>query len=287
MLGALRHEITFATALKENGLPARWLAVPIVLTSHTYENGKNELSHQDPTMAEALMGETSDVSRVVFPADCNSATATMRTIYCSHGEIWGVVVPKREVPVVLSQNESEQLCRDGALELEWVGLKRDPLQVILTAIGAYQLVEVLKASQRLVRYGVAHRVIYMFEPGRFRVGRNEAERKHLASPELVQRLYPEFVAARVFVGHTRPEPLLGLLRPLDTGPVKTIALGFQNHGGTLDVDGMMFVNRLTWAHCLVAVATVLSVPRHTFLTPIELDALEGKRSPQGVLFPMP
>lgn len=64
MQSALRQEIIFAAHAKANGTPARWLSVPLLLTSRTWENGKNEQSHQDPSLVEAMFGEASDVVRV-------------------------------------------------------------------------------------------------------------------------------------------------------------------------------------------------------------------------------
>ncbi len=57
MLGAIRQELIFARHQNEAGLGPKWLSIPVILTSHTWENGKNEQSHQDPTLCEALMGE--------------------------------------------------------------------------------------------------------------------------------------------------------------------------------------------------------------------------------------
>ena len=39
--------------------------------------------------------------------------------------------------------------------------------------------------------------------------------------------------------------MLGVLAPLVTG-ASTVALGYANAGGTLDVDGLLFVNRCSW-----------------------------------------
>jgi len=123
----------------------------------------------------------------------------------------------------------------------------------------------------------------MLEPGRFRAPRSEGERGHAAAAALRDELYPESVPQRVFVTHTRPEPLLGTLQPLHTGKGQTVALGFVGQGGTLTVPGMLFVNRCTWAHILVAVASVIGVPREKLLTVEELAALDGKASPEGVI----
>src|SRR5690606_39376043 len=63
MLGLIRQEVIFARHQRVLGQEPRWLSVPLVVTSHTWENSKNEQSHQDPTMGEALLGEMSDTAR--------------------------------------------------------------------------------------------------------------------------------------------------------------------------------------------------------------------------------
>jgi phosphoketolase len=101
---------------------------------------------------------------------------------------------------------------------------------------------------------------------------------------LVAELYPDSVPARVFVTHTRPEPILGTLHSLHTGRNKTSALGFINRGGTLNVPGMLFVNRCSWVHILSEVARLLDLPREELLSPEEMKALNGRASPAGVIF---
>lgn len=102
MLGALRQDIIFARHQHEAGHSPGCLTVPVVLTSHTWENGKNEQSHQDPTLAEALLGEMADTARVLFPVDANSTLALLREMYGTHGQIAALIVPKRPVPARLS-----------------------------------------------------------------------------------------------------------------------------------------------------------------------------------------
>jgi hypothetical protein len=96
MHGALRQEIIFANHLNESGRAQAWLSIPLILTSHTWENGKNEQSHQDPSMAEAMLGELSHISRVLFPPDFNTAAAMMERIYQTRGQFWTVVIPKAD-----------------------------------------------------------------------------------------------------------------------------------------------------------------------------------------------
>ncbi|WP_447980035.1 phosphoketolase family protein [Candidatus Nitrospira bockiana] len=285
MHGAVRQEVIFANHCEEAGRPQRWLSIPLILTSHTWENGKNEQSHQDPSMAEALLGEPAPVSRVVFPADFNTAAAVIERVYQTHGQIWTVVLPKADViPDLFTAEEAARLVSDGGMTLEWAGRDPDRAQVILTAVGAYQLGEVLRASRRLAERDVRHAVVYLLEPGRFRGPRSEREQAHGAPSDLVERLFPETVHPRLFVTHTRPEVMLGTLVPLHTGR-RTCGLGYINQGGTLNTPGMLFVNRCTWAHCLMEVARLLEVPRQHVLAQEELEALDGKRSPHGVIIP--
>jgi phosphoketolase len=284
MHGVLRQEVIFANHCHEAGRRQGWLSIPLVLTSHTWENAKNELSHQDPSMAEAMLGELSDVSRVVFIPDYNSAAVVTQGVYRTQGQLWTLVVPKAEViPDLFTTEEATRLLEQGALRLEWAGHNSGPPRLILTAIGAYQLEEVLKASARLGERQVPHTVVYMLEPGRFRRPRSAGEQHHVAPAQLVAALYPETTPARLFVSHTRPEVLLGVLQPLHTGYGTTSALGFIGQGGTLTVAGMLFVNRSTWAHILEEAARLLGLPRQDVLTEEELAALDGQVSPHGVI----
>jgi phosphoketolase len=171
--------------------------------------------------------------------------------------------------------------KNGALNVdEYNGNKA---QVILAAIGSYQLMEALRAGKRLAEKGISHRVVYIIEPGRFRSPRDEHEAEIMASFEMINQLFPDAVPARVFLAHMRPETLQGVIRPLDTGSGKTKVLGFINHGGTLNEAGMLFANRCTWAHAVAAVAETISCDLQELLTEAEIAAISGKGDPYVVL----
>lgn len=283
MHGAIRQEIIFADHCRRNGRPQNWLSIPVVLTSHTYENGKNEQSHQDPMLCEALMGEPADVSRVVFPADYNSAAAVMEALYLTHGQIWTLVVPKGDVPVVFDGPTARRLARAGGVRVEAAGFQVEHPDLILTAIGAYQLRQVLIASARLTQRQVPHSVVYLLEPRRFSDPKDEDEAAVTVSADARRALYPDAARARLFVTHTRAGRIQGLLQVLNTGP-RTLALGYRNQGGTLSVDGMMFVNRQSWAHIVAAAAGLMGRRPEELLNTEELAALARRKSPQGILF---
>ncbi len=284
MHGVVRQEIIFANHCEEKVCKQGWLSIPLILTSHTWENAKNEQSHQDPAMAEAMLGEVSNVSRVIFVPDYNTASVVTRGVYQTNAQIWTLVIPKiDQIPDLFTLEESQRLLEQGALRLDWAGFDTTKPRVILTAIGGYQLEQAVKASLRLKERSVAHSVVYMLEPGRFRLPRSEGEQAHLAAQELRTALYPETALERIFITHTRPEPMLGILQPLNTGYNHTVGLGFAVQGGTLTVPGMLFVNRCTWAHILQESARLLDIKRGELLTDEELAALDGKVTPEGVI----
>ncbi|MFV3304164.1 xylulose 5-phosphate 3-epimerase [Pseudomonas sp. NY15181] len=276
MLGAVRQTIIFARQQKEVGRPAGWLGWPLVATSHTWENGKNQQSHQDTTFCEALLGEMNDMVRVVFPADHNSALALLPEIYRSRGQLTCMVIPKRERPSEFSRAQAEQLAREGALVLdEHPG--SDPL--LLIANGSYQLAEMRRAALRLEEAGYPYRLVYLQEPGRFRAPRDNWELQSVADEALTARLFPDHCERRVLLTHMRPEVARGHLWPILPDALKTSVLGYRNQGGTLDEAGMLFANRASWANVLAACARLMDVPRTALLTPDEAAAVAGKGDP--------
>jgi phosphoketolase len=286
MHGAVRQELTFAAQCKTAGRPPRWLSVPIVLTSHVWESGKHSFSHQDPAMAEVMMNEVAGLSRVFFVPDTNTARVVMHQVYLTQGEIWTLVVPKSDqTPELFSGEEAVKLMERGAARLDWAGYKTDNAQLLLTAIGSYQLEQLLLASARLAERQVAHAVNYILEPGKFRGAAAALPTDPVAI--LLDELYPPAIKARLFVMHTRPEPMLGVLRALDAAPEQVGALGFLGRGGTLDVDGMLYLNRCSWAHIVSEAARVLRVPPVELLTTDEISALHGGRSPHESIFGAP
>mgnify|MGYP001766553185 CR=1 FL=1 len=252
MLGMLRQEIIFARRQKELGQSPGWISVPLIVTSHTWENSKNEQSHQDPTIGETLLGEMSDTARVLFPVDANTATAALREVYAGRGQLACIVVSKRDTPNHFTAEAAQALLAHGAAHVAG-----DPAtaQLQFVAVGAYQLEEALKAHARLAHHGLASCVTVVVEPGRLRMPRDDIEAGFVLGDADLESLFPPQLP-RVLLSHTRPEPMLGVLRRIDAGPSKTRALGYINRGGTLDVAGMLIANRCTWVSAIYAAAQV-------------------------------
>jgi phosphoketolase len=283
MLGAIRQELIWSDHLLSQNREPGWISVPLILTSHTYENGKNERSHQDTTLCEVLLGEPSNVSRVLFPADYNTAIASLDYCYQTRGKIFTLVASKEKTtPDFFSKSDALLLIQNGIIRIN-SPLSDDKPNVILTAIGSYQLHQVMRAANRLRQHKIKVAINYLIDPGRFREPRGAREAALQTSEALRSHYFPPKISARIFVCHTRPHVMSGILRTLDTGS-STRFLGFINQGGTLDTDGMLFVNQQSWAHIVRACAQSLAVDPAQFLDSLEIKALIGEISPQGVIF---
>lgn len=255
MLGAMRQEVIFARHTLETGRRVNWLSVPVLVSSHTWENGKNEQSHQDPTLCEAWLGEMADVAPVYFPFDANCAVAVMCTLYKQTGRVATVVTPKNVTPYFCSAAQAQQAVLDGAMVL-----KHDADAILqFLAIGAYQLEAVNKAAQVMREQGVDCSVVAILEPGRFRIPRDAREAHYVHTDADIARIIPS-VETRLIVCHTHAEVITGVLRRLDTGIAQTRVLGYRNRGGTLDVAGMQEANGQSWQAIVVAANTLLGLP---------------------------
>lgn len=118
----------------------------------------------------------------------------------------------------------------------------------------------------------------VIEPGRLRIPRDPIEAAYVDDDATVQALFQPGLP-RVLLCHTRPEPMLGVLRRLDGGPASTRALGYISRGGTLDVAGMLFANRCSWAHAVDAAAAVAGWSRDALLDLAQREAIDGIGDP--------
>ena len=277
MVGALRQDIIFARQQMEAGRAPQWIGVPVVVTSHTWENGKNQQSHQDPTIGEALLGEMSDISRVMFPPDAATAVEALRQVYASRGVIACVVAAKRPTPCVFDAAAAQRAFDLGAITVDTDVASE--LQVV--AVGAYQLAEARRAATRLRERGLRVQVTCIVEPGRLRAPRDEYEAAFVIGEDPLSELFPPGLP-RLLVTHTRPEPLIGVLRRIDEGPGRLRAHGYLSRGGALDAAGMLFANRCTWAHLTASAAQLLGLDSDRLLTPAEAAAVAGQGDPQAL-----
>ena len=275
MLCPMRQEIMFSRQLRESGREAVWLSVPVVVTSHTWENGLDGGGGQHCALPTAWLEEMSDVAPVLFPCDAATTVTTLERLYGQRGSVAVVVVPRLPLPVVTDENQAWLGADEGLLVLS----HDDDASLQLIAVGAYQLQSVQRAAQRLRANGVACSVVALIEPGRFRMPRDAHEAAYVHSAEKISALIPE-VATRIIVTHTCAEIMTGVLRPLDRGAANTRFLGYRNHGGALDVFGMQYANQQTWAHIVKAGHDMLVAGNDpAFLSDTEYQAVTGRGDP--------
>jgi phosphoketolase len=197
----------------------------------------------------------------------------MAALYQTRAQIWTLVIPKAEVACLFTAEEAKRLAVDGAMALPWAGHRPQEARILLAAVGAYQLMEVLRAAWRLAERDVPCAVAYLQEPARL-------------DANLLASLAPPTTQALVIATHTRPHVIWGIAGPLLDGRSLNV-LGYRNAGGTLDTPGMLMVNGCTWAHCVEAAAKQLGLDPAAVLAGEERAALAGQIPPQGVLIPRP
>ncbi len=278
-LGLLREEITLSRHQKELGQEPDSFGARVIVVSHVWENAKSGLSHRTPTIAEMLLGEMTDVSRVLFPPDANTAVEALRRLCAAQGQISCIVVPELPVPIALGSALTKGLF-DKSTAI--VAGDASGAEVQLIAIGAYQLQELLKAAVRLAERKIRTSVLAVMEPGRLREPRDELEAEVTVSDQVIADLFPAG-QPRVVVTHTRPEVMTGVLRRIDSGSARTRLLGYKNQSGTSGVAGMLFANSCTWAHIAFAAARVLNTDPARFLETREILAVMGRGNPHDVI----
>lgn len=254
MLGAMRQEIVFSRNMMKAGKAVNWLSVPVLVTSHTWENSKNEMSHQDPTLSAAWLQEMSDIAPVYFPFDGNSAVEVIKSIYQQTGQVATVVAPKGEIETRSNKSEACRAVRDGALVIS--GDNTASIQII--AIGAYQLNAAMRAADTLKDKSINCSVVTIVEPGRFRVPRDSMEEAYVHNADTINRIIPQ-CDKRVVVSHTHADVMTGVLRNLDAGPDSTVFMGYENKGGTLDIAGMQMINRQDSQHIVLQCLKLLGL----------------------------
>jgi phosphoketolase len=97
------------------------------------------------------------------------------------------VTPKRSVPIIFDATHAAQIYEHGALTVAGSPPASD---IQLVAIGAYQLIEALRAHSRLEQRGYRVCVTAMVEPSRFREPRDNLEAQCTLEDKEVDGLCP-------------------------------------------------------------------------------------------------
>ncbi len=243
--------------------------------------GADFVQENGPETVEAKRALFAEMDALATPEAILSSSTSfiMASVFSGRGQIAGVIVSKRDMPHRFDGEVATRFVADGAAPIDG---QAEDAELQIVSVGAYQLEEALKAAHRLKEHGRRILVTAINEPGRFRIPRDPIEARFVAKDDALARLFPVGLP-RLIVSHTRPELMLGLLRRLDGGPKHTAARGYISRGGTLDVAGMLFANRCSWAHLVEAASALAGWSRDVFLTVAERNAIDGKGTPADLV----
>lgn len=274
LYSSLRQEAVFAREQGACGCQSNWIAVPVLITSHVWDNSRVGLCHQSPALTEAWLEEMSDVAPVYFPVDAETSVAVTEFIYSQRARLALVVLPGSAVPLATNTEQAMLAAARGVVVIS----QDEAAEFQLIAIGAYQLAQVQKTAVRLRERGYPCSVIAILEPGRFRVARDEREADYVYDDDTLRFLIPD-ASVRMLVTHVHGDIAAGLLRRLTKGTEHFHVMGYCNQGGTLDVFGLLYANHQTWAHVLQQCAQARNLDTAVLLNTAELQAVNGQGNP--------
>ena len=256
---------TTARRQREVGQPPRWLPVLLVVTSHTWENSKNEKSHQDPTIGEAL-GEMSDTARVLFCRwQYRGRRAARRSCRARPGRL-----------VVCPSARRRGLRRGAAQRLRATAARSSirwrPTQLV--AIGAYQ------PTPRSPRSATCRaRPARLRERGararRPRVPRDAIEAAFVVDDARVRRCSRR--SRRACSSATPAPSRCWACCDASTRP-RAHACWATSAAAVRPTPGMLSANRCTWAHAVDACTAVAGWPREELLDAAARRARRPRRS---------
>lgn len=114
-----------------------------ILTSTGWRQEHNGFSHQNPGFIDGVLQRQGCFTNVYFPADANTAVATMAHMLASTREMNVLVCEKRPLPIWRTLAEAERDVRDGVSIWEFAS-DEDP-HLVFAAAGDYPTQEVLAA----------------------------------------------------------------------------------------------------------------------------------------------
>ena len=244
----------FARAQAKVDEPAAWAGIPVLTRSDWWLAG-SQAGSRLLEFSEAMLAQHADQVRVMMVPDANTAMVCLKVCYGEFGVITQLVLDEH-ANSVLDPRQAEQLVSYGALCL--AGNCGAELQLV--CCGGRSLVIGRQVSMRLRQSGIAHSLVYVLEPARFRTARDEQEQGHLADESLTSSLFPEHVQHRLLLTDLHPEVLLGHCRRLDLGPRRTAALGFLNQYPNRSEQAALEANGLAVEQALLAIGRLTGTP---------------------------
>ena len=136
-------------------LPWRRLIASLnyLLSSHTWRQDHNGLSHQDPGFIDHVMNKKAEIVRVYLPPDANTLLAVADQCLRSRDLVNVIVAGKQPAPQWLTMDEAVAHCARGIGIWDWASSDDGQApDVVLACAGDVPTLETLAAAELLGRH---------------------------------------------------------------------------------------------------------------------------------------
>jgi xylulose-5-phosphate/fructose-6-phosphate phosphoketolase len=121
----------------------------IILTSSSWRQEHNGISHQNPGFISSLLNNNNKGVRIHYPADANMLLATMEECLQSTDKVNVIVCGKRDLPQYLSIQDAKTQMKEGIGVWDGASNGSDNPDVVFAATGDYMTLESLAAIKLL------------------------------------------------------------------------------------------------------------------------------------------
>lgn len=121
----------------------------IILTSSSWRQEHNGISHQNPGFVSSLLNNNNKAVRIHYPCDANMLLATMEECLKSKDGVNVIVCGKRDLPQYLSIDDAKVQMETGIGVWDGASKGSDEPDVVFAATGDYMTLESLSAIRLL------------------------------------------------------------------------------------------------------------------------------------------
>jgi xylulose-5-phosphate/fructose-6-phosphate phosphoketolase len=214
-----------------------------ILTSGAWRQEHNGFSHQNPGFIDGVLQRQGCFTNVYFPADANSAVATMAHMLSSTREINVLVCEKRPLPTWRTPLEAIKDVRDGISIWDFAS-DSDPHLVIASA-GDYPTLEALAAVSIIRREAPEVRIRFVNILSLSALGLGNS-----ACRVLPQSFEDYFTTDKPIIinFHGYPQTIKQVLFDYGCTADRVFIHGYEEVGSTTTVFDMMIRNRVDRFH---------------------------------------
>lgn len=236
----------------------------IILTSGSWRQEHNGLSHQNPGFASSLLNNHTEHVDIHYPADANMLLATMEDCLKSFDKVNVIVTGKRDMPQYLSLSEAKKQLNTGIRV--WSDPNEEP-DITFAASGDYMSLESLAAIKIMKKISPETKIrfVNVSELSNFNLGDLNKEDKNVSA-------YFGQKVPVIFSYHGYPEDIKQLL--FNTPDHERFhILGYSEKGTTTTPFDMLVLNNCSRYQLVIKAFDLLGSDRITPAIKVEIDKL--------------